>query len=48
MTIGLEAIFWLLFFGLILMLWAIVEVIERRKHPQSPWLKTFGERDDGS
>ena len=48
MSAGLELLFWLLFFALILVLWGIVEVIERRKHPQSPWLKTFGERYDGS
>ena len=45
MTIGLELAFWLLFFALILVLWGIVEVIERRKHPQSPWLEEFERRN---
>ena len=45
MSAGSELLFWLLFFGLILVLWAIVEVIERRKHPQSPWLQDFDRRN---
>ncbi len=44
MSGGLEFLFWILVFALVGGCWAISEIIERRRHPRSPWLKTFDER----
>jgi len=38
---GLEFLFWILVFALVGCGWAISEIIERRRHPRSPWMKRY-------
>jgi hypothetical protein len=44
MNAGLEFLFWLLVFGLVGGMWAIMEIVERKKKPDSPWMKSFRNR----
>ena len=44
MSGGLEFLGMALLFGLVIMLAVLVEVVERRKRPKSPWLKDFDRR----
>jgi hypothetical protein len=44
MSGGKEFLFWGLFFVLIALLAVLVEVVERKRQPRSPWLKTFDAR----